>query len=101
MQAIAKQPYVKIVRKVSALEQKDIEEKRHMYLYEEKIVTRYREFPIENVMDISYRFSGGKGLLYLHTLKGVYAYIIKSSPESFINAFKTRTYRTTNRDETN
>ncbi|GIO24617.1 hypothetical protein [Oceanobacillus sp. J11TS1] len=98
MQLIAKQPYVKIVRQVSALEQKDIEEQRHMYLYEDKIVTRYREFPIEDVMDISYRFSGNKGMLYLHTLKGVYAYIIKSSPEQFMNAFKNRTHRTTHRN---
>lgn len=98
MQYIAKQPYVKVIRQVSALEQKDIEEQRYMYLYEEKIVTWYREFPIENVMDISYRFSGDKGMLYLHTLKGVYAYIIKSSPEQFIDAFKAQTYSTKHGD---
>lgn len=100
MQFIAKQPYVKVVRQVSALEQKDTEEQRYMYLYEDKIVTRYREFPIENVMDISYRLTGKKtkGMLYLHTLKGVYAYIIKSSPEQFIDAFKARTHSTTHRN---
>lgn len=60
MQFIAKQPYVKVVRQVSVLEQKDTEEQRYMYLYEDKIVTRYREFSIEDVMDISYRLTGKK-----------------------------------------
>ncbi|MFD1064667.1 hypothetical protein [Oceanobacillus locisalsi] len=98
MQFIAKQPYIKVVREVKVLEQKDTEEQRYMYLYEDKIVTKYREFPLENVMDISYRLTGEKGMLYLHTLKGVFAYIITSSPEQFIAAFKERTYRTTHRN---
>ena len=97
MQFIAKQPYVKVVRQVSVLEQKDTEEQRYMYLYEDKIVTKYREFPLDNVMDISYRLTGKKGMLYLHTLKGVYAYIITSSPDQFIAAFKARTHSTTHR----
>ncbi len=94
MQIIAQQPYVKIVRQVRSLEQKDVEEQRYLYLYPDKIVTKYREFPIENVLDMSYRFSGDRGLLYLHTLQGVYSYIIKSSPQSFVEAFKARTEST-------
>ncbi|WP_087973806.1 hypothetical protein [Oceanobacillus rekensis] len=89
MNLIAEQAYVKIVREVSSLDQIDIEQKRMIYLYDEKIVTQHREFLIENVLDISYRFIGSDGgLLYLHTTNGVYSYILRTSPEAFVKAFK-------------
>ncbi|WP_249869526.1 hypothetical protein [Oceanobacillus saliphilus] len=89
MNLIAEQPYIKIVREVSSIEQIDVEHKRKMYLYEEKIVTKHREFSIDDVLDVSYRFIGGDGgLLYLHTNYGVYSYIVKTSPEAFVEAFK-------------
>ncbi|GAB2559236.1 hypothetical protein [Gracilibacillus alcaliphilus] len=94
MQIIAKQPYVKVIRQIRALEQKDTEEQRYLYLYKDKIVSKHREFPIEKVLDVTYRLTGEKGMLYLHTLQGVYAYIITSSPESFIAAFKAHTEST-------
>lgn len=89
MQLIAEQSYIKVVREVSSIEQKNIEEPRKMVLYDEKIVTQHREFPVKDVLDISYRFIGPDGgLLYLHTTKGVYSYIVKTSPKSFVEAFK-------------
>ncbi|GAB3049590.1 hypothetical protein [Virgibacillus ainsalahensis] len=89
MQLIAEQPYIKIVREVSSVEQVDIEYQRTLYLYDEKVVTKHREFPIEDVSDMSYRFIGGEGgLLYLHTSNGVYSYTVKSSPDKFVEAFK-------------
>lgn len=90
MHLIAKQPYVKVERKVSSIEQWDEEEQRTMYLYDEKVVTKRREFPITDVLDISYKEVAGKGgILYLHTLKGVFPYTVKSSPQPFIDAFNT------------
>lgn len=60
-----------------------------MYLYGDKIVTRYREFPIQEVFDMSYRKLGGEGgILYLHTKQGVYSYMVKAEPADFIEAFK-------------
>ena len=48
-----------------------------------------REFPIKDVMDFSYReIANQGGILYLHTLQGVYTYIVKSSPEAFITAYR-------------
>ncbi|WP_067729506.1 hypothetical protein [Oceanobacillus damuensis] len=89
MNLIAEQPYIKIVREVNSIEQIDIEHQRKMYLYEEKIVTEHREFSIDDVLDISYRFIGmDGGLLYLHTIYGAYSYIVKNSPEAFVEAFK-------------
>lgn len=88
MEPISIQPYYKVQRDVSSTHQQDVELQRYLYLYEDKVVSAYREFPIEQVTDVSYRQFGKGGLLYLHTLKGVFSYPVKSSPKSFIDAFK-------------
>jgi hypothetical protein len=85
---IAKQPYVKVERRISSIEQWDEEEERMICLYDDKVVTKHREFPITDVLDVSYREVAGKGgILYLHTLKGVFPYTVRSSPRSFIETF--------------
>ena len=89
MSLIAQHPYIKVERKVIGIEQFQIEHDRIIYLYKDKVVTQYREFPIKVVMDFSYReIANQGGILYLHTLQGVYTYIVKSSPESFIEAYR-------------
>ncbi|WP_099157479.1 hypothetical protein [Virgibacillus ndiopensis] len=89
MHLIAEQPYIKVERQVNSIEQKDIEHERTLYLYDDKVVTQHREFPIQDVLDITYRTVGGEGgLLYLHTSRGLYAYTVKSSPKLFIEGFK-------------
>ncbi|WP_102716603.1 hypothetical protein [Paenibacillus castaneae] len=89
MSWIAAQPYYKVKRVVSSVEQKAIVEDRLMHLYQERIVTKYREFPISEVFDLSYRSIGGAGgLLYLHTLQGVYSYTVAADPQPFIEAYK-------------
>lgn len=89
MRLIAEQPYIKIKREVSSIEQKEIELKRTLYLYDEKVVTEYREFLMKDVLDMSYRFIGESGgLLYLHTSKGVFSYTVKTSPEQFVKAYR-------------
>ncbi|WP_438350517.1 hypothetical protein ACP8HI_07670 [Paenibacillus sp. FA6] len=86
---IAKQSYYKIHRKVTSTEQTTVVHERSMYLYEHKVMTQYRSFPIEDVFDMSYRKMGGEGgFLYLHTKQGVYPYSIRTDPREFINAFK-------------
>ncbi len=89
MSLIAQHPYIKIERKVTSMEQLEIEHDRIIYLYTDKVVTQNRKFPIKNVMDFSYReIANQGGILYLHTLQGVYTYIVKSSPEAFITAYR-------------
>ena len=90
MYLIAQQPYIKTERKVTSTGQYEVEHDRCIYLYHDKVVTQDREFPIKDVMDFSYReITNKSGFLYLHTLQGlVYAYIVKSSPEAFIIAYR-------------
>lgn len=89
MDWIAKQPYVKVLREVDGLEQKKVQEQRFLYLYPDRIVTKYHSFSIEKVLDISYKKIAGKGgILYLHTLSGVYPYLVTDDPQAFIDAFK-------------
>ncbi|ANY75798.1 hypothetical protein BBD41_26260 [Paenibacillus ihbetae] len=89
MNWIAVQPYYKIHRVVDGIEQRTEEQWRKMYLYEDRIVTKYRVFPLNQVFDLSYRTMGGEGgFLYLHTRQGVYSYTVKEDPRTFIEAFK-------------
>jgi len=89
MNCIAIQHYYKVKREITSVEQKTVVDERLMYLYKEKIVTKYREFPITEVFDLSYKPIGGDGgIFYLHTLQGVFSYMISADPASFIDAFK-------------
>lgn len=88
MEPISTQRYYKVQRDVTSLSQQDIELERYLYLYEDKIVSAYREFPLDQVTDISYREFGKSGLIYLHTFKGIFTYPVKNSPDAFINACK-------------
>ncbi|HLS10415.1 hypothetical protein [Lentibacillus sp.] len=89
MKLIAEQPYVKVERQIANTGQYYVEDDRILYLYSDRIVSRYHEFSIENVWDMSYRPVGQKGgLLYLHTSKGVNVYTVNKSPERFIEAFR-------------
>lgn len=90
MDFIAVQPYIKIIREVTSISQVDIEEERNMYLYDDKLITKHRQFSIDEVLDITYRQFGqeGRGLLYIHTHKGVFSYTVKTSTEAFIRAFQ-------------
>ena len=72
MSLIAQHPYIKTERKVTSIEQFEIEHNRIIYLYNDMVVTQNREFSIKDVMDFSYREIANQGdILYLHTLQGV------------------------------
>lgn len=89
MEWIAVQPYYKVERKITSIEQIIVVDDRLMYLYKERIVTRHREFPIMDVFDLSYKPIGKEGgLLYLHTVQGVYPYTVAADPQRFIDAYK-------------
>lgn len=89
MKLLAEQPYIKVEQQVNGLELNRIKHQRMMYLFEHKIATKYREFPMKEVLDLSYRYIGDEGgLMYLHTSHGVYSYIVKSSPKAFVETCK-------------
>src|SRR5699024_6423559 len=84
MSFIAKQPYIKVERKVTSISKYEVEHQRYLTLYDDRIVTQHRTFPIEAVLDMTYRKEvNHNGMLYLHTNQGVYSYVITSSPEDF------------------
>ncbi|SFD70242.1 hypothetical protein SAMN05216238_103216 [Lentibacillus persicus] len=89
MRVIAEQPYVKVERYIALTGKHYIEDDRTLYLCTDRILSKYHEFPLEIVWDVSYRRVGPRGgLLYLHTKKGVNVYTVKESPEQFIEAFR-------------
>lgn len=89
MERLAGHPYYKVQREVRKLEQENVEYKREIILYEDKVETKYRTFPIETVLDMSYReMPDGEGLLYLHTTRGVFSYMVKDEPAAFLSAYK-------------
>lgn len=89
MQLLATQAYLKVIREVNRIGKTETKEERTMYLYSEKLVTRHREFPIENVIDMSFRkFGTSGGLLYVYTSSGVFSYTVTISPMEFIQVFK-------------
>ena len=89
MSCITTQTYVKVDRFVNSILQEDVESEKTMELYEDKIVTALDEFPLNIVVDISYRIiRGEEKLLYLHTTRGVFPYMVRTNPEPFIQAYK-------------
>ncbi|HLQ95475.1 MAG TPA: hypothetical protein VK108_03740 [Pseudogracilibacillus sp.] len=89
MSYIMKQAYKKVIREINSIELKKITETRYLYLYKDRITTKYREFPIQEVIDLSFKkMQDGGGLLFLHTDHGVYSYHVPSSPSAFIAACK-------------
>ncbi|MBT2216381.1 hypothetical protein KK120_11175 [Virgibacillus dakarensis] len=89
MDPIAVQTYTVVEREVNSVEKKERKQENKMYLYQDRIVTAKNEFPVHQVLDVSFRKMGDQGgLLYLHTIKGLYSFMVKSSPNEFIEAFK-------------
>ncbi|GGF70753.1 hypothetical protein GCM10010912_14960 [Paenibacillus albidus] len=87
---ISVQPYYKVERVVTPLEQQTVTHYRTLQLYESKIVSAYREFPLSEVYDLSFKRIGenpGHGVLYLHAKQGVFPYMVEKDPANFINEF--------------
>ncbi|MFC0300326.1 hypothetical protein ACFFIS_05740 [Virgibacillus soli] len=86
---LAKHAYFKIEREVTSIEQRQIEHHREICLYTNRVETKHRQFSIEEIRDMSYRMSSkNSGLLYLHTIQGVFSYYVKTPPKQFVEAFQ-------------
>ncbi|RJX37608.1 hypothetical protein D3P09_21775 [Paenibacillus pinisoli] len=89
MSWIAVQSYYKIERILTGTEMKTVKEPRQMLLYHDRLETKRRSFPLQEVHDLSYRPLGdGGGMLYVHTGHGVYPYTVPEDPAAFIETFK-------------
>ncbi|MEN1968628.1 hypothetical protein WMZ97_11215 [Lentibacillus sp. N15] len=89
MDPIATQMYEIVERVVTGLEKKEYKRVESMHLYQDRIVTAKYDFPLHEILDISYRKMGDQGgLLYLHTNSGLYSYLVASSPMEFIRVYR-------------
>lgn len=53
------------------------------------VITAKAEYTLNSVLDVSYKpFSSQAGILYLHTNQGVFPFYIHSSPQKFIDTFR-------------
>ena len=81
--------YYVITRKIEFTEQLITEEKKKIVLYDDKIVADNRIFYLNTVSDISFKRTMNKyGILYLHTLSGVFSFLIKDNPKEFMRKVK-------------
>jgi hypothetical protein len=87
---IFEQPFIKVEREIDGIEQKYIEKKYFLYLYETKLVTPFQIFELKDIADVSFRKTKANiyGTLYLHVGQSVFPYYIYNDPEPFINAVK-------------
>ncbi|OMF25828.1 hypothetical protein BK133_21135 [Paenibacillus sp. FSL H8-0548] len=89
MKWIAEMPYYKVGREIIGNEQITVIDERFIHLYADKITTRYHEFLIRELFDISYRHLGStEGFLYLHTKHGIFSFSIKTDPTGFIKVVR-------------
>jgi hypothetical protein len=92
--AIAVLPYFIFERVVKNQHQTIIAHQHELRLFAAKITSRYREFPIGSVHDMSFRqVSGEDGMLYLHTDNGVYSFIVRTDPRRFMEAYRELKFR--------
>jgi transposase-like protein len=81
--------YLTVKRKIKNNEQVYEEKEELIQLFTDQIKTASDLFLIEDVLDISYRsFSNEKGLLYLHTTRGVFSFITIHQPIKLITIYK-------------
>lgn len=86
---IKSQPYIKVIRQVDRIEKREIREQRYLYLYEDRLESKFHSFTLSEIMDLSFKkLQGDGGILFIHTDHGVYSYTVNSSPECFMEACK-------------
>ena len=89
MDIIANQPYFTVTRFIDGIVQYQKEEQHEITLSSNFVCTSNDTFLMEEVLDMSFRaFADKMGFLYLHTIKGMYSYTVKTRPDTFINEFK-------------
>jgi len=88
---LAKHRYITFRREIDHFNFKQVnhEEPHDVVLYEDKIETHEKAYPIRNIFDLSYKMlSAEYGFFYLHTSSGVVSLHIKEPPDEFIKEFR-------------
>lgn len=89
MDILSTQIYYITDRTIHWNEQLYIESEYSLLLSRELIKTNSHTFSFTDVLDISYKpMSDNKGILYLHTIQGVFSFYIKTTPYVFIEVYQ-------------
>lgn len=83
-----KHGYITVTRKIEWEEQHIMEHSHELLLYENRITDQSNQFFFPEILDVSYKSSiRSYGLLYIHTVRGMYLYKVKEHPGDFIKKY--------------
>ncbi|CAI9390377.1 hypothetical protein BACSP_02805 [Bacillus sp. T2.9-1] len=82
--------YFVITRKIDLHIQIEEEEKT-LILWSDRVTSEKHTFPLNAIHDISFKPSPNRyKILYLHTNRGVFSFVVKDNPEEMIRQIKSR-----------
>ncbi|WP_449598294.1 hypothetical protein [Niallia sp. Marseille-Q9988] len=82
--------YFVITRKIDLHIQIEEEEKT-LILWSDRVTSEEQTFPLNAIHDISFKPSPNcYKILYLHTNRGVFSFVVKDNPEEMIRQIKSR-----------
>lgn len=82
--------YFVITRKID-LNMQIIEEEKNLILWSDKVTSEEQTFLLKAIHDISFKPSRNQyKILYLHTNRGVFSFVVKDNPEEMIRLIKSR-----------
>ncbi|WP_312098965.1 hypothetical protein [Niallia sp.] len=68
-----------------------IEEEKNLILWSDRVTSDEHTFHLNVIHDISFKPSSNRyKMLYLHTNRGVFSFIVKDNPEEMIRLIKSR-----------
>ena len=82
--------YFVIKRKID-LNMQIIEEEKSLVLWNDRVTSEEQTFYLNIIHDISFKPSSNQyKILYLHTNRGVYSFVVKENPQEMIHLIKSR-----------
>lgn len=82
-------PYYEVIRKIDVNIQLVEEVERQLTLLEDRVTTVNDTFSLEIIYDVSFKHSKNTyKMLYLHTNRGVFSFVVKEYPGEFIQQMK-------------
>jgi hypothetical protein len=81
--------YIKVNRTIKNNSQIFSENEEFIKIYKDRVTTATEDFDLKDILDISFKYmSGTKGILYLHTTRGLYAFVTNIPPTRLIQIFR-------------
>jgi hypothetical protein len=81
--------YIKVHRTIRNNAQIFSEKEQFIKIYEDRVTTATEDFDIKDILDISFKeMSGTRSFLYLHTTRGLFAYVTNIPPTRLIKIFR-------------